>query len=827
MGQTSILATTALALLATAATAQTATTIDPAPAASTPAAAPEAATAAEPAVATLLTDPNATAAVTVTRFFADDLAVRGVRDTSRLLDYIPNAASANVPGSGAANFNIIRGLGTTETLGAVDPAVGTSIDGVYLTRQLANNFAFFDLDRIDVLRGPQGTAFGKNVSGGLIDVRLKTPGDRLAGYFEGGYGAYQAREFRGSLDIPFTPGIAVKLTGYYRDNHGVAINSTTGERNNGLEQAGVRGAVRLTLTDRLSWNGAVAYMRNDGENLPTFDCDPRNPANCSGRFLTSGLRTAYDAARPSPFAALGVTGRKANFGLASFTDTVVATSDLKWESEAFTVDVITGNATTKAKSGVDYADGRTFANAAVPIPAVTGYASGGYSELSDTRDHQFSNEVRVGGALFADRLQYVAGAYYLDEGDTTDFATVLTTPVVATVPAGPRILADRTLRTTTRSTAGYLQVDARLTERLTLTGGVRYTDEYKTFRIADNRPACQITPVPAMCLSDANLRPPVAGGTVAIPTAQSTRIWTPRASIDYQLDHVLVFASATRGFTGGGWNARALTPGGLLPFDAQRVWTYEGGIKTDFFDHRLRIAATGFYLDARGLQTTSANFDPVTGLAFTSANTGYRNRGVEVEATVAPFRGLNLYANLGYQNDGYRVSDTLAPSAYGAKAVRQQQADCRAQRAAGRVPLSSGNANAPDCGTGIVDTNGDIATPAFTPSFTAAVGGSYDYPIPAAGIILEPSANAVYRSSSETGTANASVFSGSNFIGGSRSKSRTLVNAALAMKTDDNNWVLSAECNNCLDRSVVDASIGTTSTLNPPRTWLVRAKRAF
>jgi len=787
-----------------------------------------------PAVAATVPDAPAPDATTVTSLSTDVLAQRGLVTTRDVLDYVPNAVSAAFPGIGAGNIDYIRGLGTTSAAPTAGAPVTTSIDGIFLPRQSANSFGFFDITGVDVRRGPQGTTGGANSSGGSVNVHLAEPGDRLAGYFEGGYGSYERREFRGSLDIPFGTDIAIKLSGFYNDDHGYGINSTTGQRSDDSNGAGVRGALRINVTDQLSWNGSVAYLRNDADNFATSDCDPRNPANCKGRFLTSGLRQGYDMAHPSPFTALGVTGRKAGFGAQDYADTTLATSKFLWAGDGFNVAFITGYVDLKQKYAADLTDGRAVPSVATPFPAATGYTAGGFTTLSDGASHQFSQEIRLDGKAFGGFLDYVVGAYYSDEGDTTDVADVLTTAAAPAPRGNPGVLADRTLRTTTKSTAGYAQVDANLTDAFKLTAGVRYTDESKTLGVSDNRAGC------LNCLNTASL---VSNG-IAVPFSQSTKLWTPRVAASYQLPGVLVFASATRGFTGGGWNTQSITPQALLPYAASRNWTYEGGVKSDLFDHRLKVGVTGFYIDASDVAVPATGVDPASGaLSYTTASAGMRNYGAEFEATANPFKGLNLFANLGYQHARYRVNGSTGADRFGTKAIAQQQADCRAELAAKRVPGAPFVDNAVDCGSGLVAADGSLARPVYTPDYSAAVGGTFDYAIPAAGIILQPGGSVIYRSSFETGAANASLYSGSvtggsgitypatpfggALIAGSRAKSYVVANAALALKTDDNNWVLSIECNNCLDRNYVASSLGTVTYLAPPRTWLFHAKRTF
>ncbi len=789
--------------------------------------------------------------IAITAFSAETLSNRGIATPLQLIQYVPNLFGSNNTGLGSANAYYIRGLGNTETIASFDPPVGTYIDDIYMSRQNGNNFAFFDLDRIEVLRGPQGTLFGRNTTGGAVNLIMKKPGDEIGGFVEAAYGAYDKKLVRGSIDLPLSSGIQFKLSGYFQDDDGYVINTTTGERNNDSDMAGLRGAVQFKFTEQLTWNVAAAYMRNDGENLINFDCDPRNPANCNGRFATTGMVSKI-APGSSPYAGtfdagaffgggvfvpLNTTGRKAGFGMGNEVDTGLYTSNLEWAADDFTVNFITGYIDMTQKYALDFADGRGLPNVAVPVPAVTGNARGGFAIINDGRHKQFTQEIKINGKLLDGKIDYVAGFFFLDEDNKTDFADLF---------ANAFLLADRTLVNGANAKAGYVQADVNVSEQLKLTAGIRYTDEKKTFSISDNRSICAPVLL-SRCMDNANLRVSLPGGSVAIPTEQRAKLWTPRFAINFAPnDDMLFFASATRGFKSGGWNARGTAPNTLLPFDPETVWSYEAGGKTEFFDNRLRVNLTGFWLETKNLQTPSAFVDPVTGgVTFITQNfADYQNKGLELEVSAVPVKGLNVYFNVGYQDDKYKVSDTLAANKYGVKAVRQQQLDCLAQLAAGRIPLGpTGANNAPDCAAGIIDANGDIGTPVRTPEFSLAFGGSYDFAVPSAGIILTPTVNAQYRSSLETGTAGGTIFTGSitapdntvyptnpfsgDVVAGSLTEAYWQVNAALQMRTDDSNWLVSLECENCFDKQFFQSSLVNYNYLNPPRTWQVRVKRSF
>jgi iron complex outermembrane receptor protein len=778
-------------------------------------------------------DASEAEAGTVTAFPHDVLEARNITTALPLLRYVPNAVSSHNPGLGSANIYYIRGIGSTETLSTFDSPVGTFVDGIYLGRQGANNIGFFDIERADVRRGPQGVLFGRNTSGGAIDIALARPGDKLAGFLEGGYGSFGRKETRGSVDVPFNAGISVKVSGYYSDDKGYVRDTTTGARLNDGDRAGLRGAVQFKPTDQLTWNLSAAYMRDDSDNLLNFDCDPANASRCKGRFATTGLpENGLGVGTLFAGTTTPVSGRKGNFGLGNRAETQLYTSQIDYDFGGALLSLITGGAKQKQRYAIDLADGRALPTVANPVLAVQGYARGGYTILNDSDHSQFSQEVKLDGKLFGDAFDYVVGGFYYHEDDTTDFADVLTT---GTGAAGTsNVLADRIIRTKTNAKAGYAQLGANLGERIRLTGGVRYTDETRNFSISDNRANCGAAP----CLTDGNLG--------LIPNRQRDKIWTPSASATFKAtDDVSLFVSASRGYTSGGWNGRATTAAGLTPFGAEKVWTYEGGAKTHFLDDRLRVNLTGFYLDTNNLQVASASLDQLNGgIGYATRDVGFRNKGAELEVVAMPVKGLTLHAEAGYQDARYKIAGGLLPDAYGLKSVRQQQLDCTAELAARRVPLApAGINNAPDCAVGIVDANGNIARPVRTPKITVAAGASYDYAIPAAGIVLQPSATAMYRSKSEVGTANNSLFTGSatsglgavyaanpfggDFISGSQVRSFVQVDGGLSMRTDDGHWTIAVECQNCFDKAYVQSTLGNYSYLSPPRTWLARAKRVF
>jgi len=770
--------------------------------------------------------------IAISAFSADQLQAQGVTNTLQLGQYVPNLVAQTNTGIGSANAYFLRGLGNTESIATFDPPVGTYVDDIYLSRQNANNLSFFDVERIEVLRGPQGTLFGRNTTGGAINVILREPGEVFGGFAELGYGSFNRVMGRLSVDLPITSGLAIKLSGYYQDDEGYARNVTTGERVNDDDGWGARIGVRAELSDNINWVASYAHIVNQGENLVNFECNPAAPSECDGRYVTTGLRQRPDG---SIFRPIGVQGRKADLPLGQESATNLITSNFEVGlGEDFTLNLITGYVHIDQQFALDFFDGRGGPSIANPIPPVRGFARGGFDIINDGQHAQFTQEIKLNGSLFDDRVKFVAGLFYIDENNVTDFADTFTLS-----PALSIVLADRIVRNTTSSIAGYVQADFRVTDALTLTAGIRYTDETKTFAITDNRLSCNDGSVETTCLDTRNLR--AANGAV-IPDEQTARLWTPRFAASYRPnDDLLLFASATRGFKSGGWNARSTAPSQLLPFDPEVVWSYEAGFKSDWFDRRLRLNVTAFHLDVEDLQTISGLINPTTGaIVFLNRNfAGYRNRGVEVELSVNPIPGLSLFANGGYQDDEYVIDlDTPAFDEFGVQSVPAQQAACLAALAAGRVP---GGPNTAACAAGIVTATGAIATPVRTPDFTFALGASYEAQL-GGGLRLIPSVNASYRGDQEVATSNFTIFSGAitgtngtfpanpnggDVIVGSRTDAAWLVNASLTFAGRDDKWRLSIECSNCFDESFFQNALANYSYLNPPATWMARARLNF
>ncbi len=634
----------------------------------------------------------------ITAYTADQLERLQVTETLDMTKLVPNFIGHNNTGLGSANTYSIRGLNNTETIATFDPPVGSYVDDIYVTRQNANNFTLFDVDRIEVLRGPQGTLFGRNTTGGAVRVILKKPQEELGGYVSGGYGEFARVELKGSIDLPVTENFLTKVSAYYIEDDGYSSNQTTGEDINAQNGWGIRGHALWNITDALSWDVAVDAMKDDHINILNFK-------QGGGRVSNTGLDS-----RSSNLSGLPISGEKRNYPLQNETESLNLSSVIDWQvGDIGSLSFITGLRDLDQRFALDFFDG----------PPPTGL----FVIANDGNHKQFTQEIKWTGQL-GDPIQYVAGVFYIKEENTTDFADITTF-------GPPSVNADRTLKNDTEALAGYFQTDITFAEDFTVTAGIRYTDEEKTVEIESN-PTLPCDPnVDINCLSTVNV---VNAG---IPTKLTEQIWTPRIALNWATsDSMSLYVSATNGFKSGGWNARATAAGLFTPFTTEEVWSYEAGIKSQWLDDSVRFNVNLFFTDATNYQLPSGQEDPNnpgTIVFQTGNNADLENSGIEVELVWSPTDELTLFANGGIQDAKYK---NINPD------ILDQQQDC----------LNNGNR----CGQSIVDADGNIADPVRAPDYTLNLGFNYVYPL-TSNLELVPSAYTYTVGSHNVGTAGLPI----------------------------------------------------------------------
>ena len=526
-----------------------------------------------------------------------------IDDTLDLINVVPNLFGGNNTGLGTANMYYLRAQGNDESISTFDPPVGTYVDDVYITRQNVNNVALFDVERIEVLRGPQGTLYGRNTTGGAISVVMKKPSDTMQGYVEAGAGNWGKTMVRGSIDLPLSENVLTKFSAYYVDTDGYLENRTDGKDYNEADLTGIRAALRWLISDSMTWDIAVDGGKSEVANIHGFlDGDDRYSLSVLGSGLPMG-------------------GGMSDYG--NEVDTLNITSNLAWDAMGGTANLIFGSRSIEQDFLLNFPFSLDF------FPD--------FFIIDNQGEHDmYSAELKWSGDIMDGRAFLQTGVYYMDEDNTVDFVDYLDLAAVG-VPAPPSTafltLADRVLSNTTESFAVYAQADIKIGNNGTLTLGARYTDEEKTVDFQGT-------------VNSAGM---LAAG---IPLSQSEQEITPRIAYAHKFtDNLMMYASATNGFKSGGWNARGSSSAALQAFAPETIWSYELGMRGDWMDGRLRTNITMFYSDLEDLQTTSATPD---GQFLTTNAGGLEVPGIEAEITALPTDNWQIFAALGWQNAEYQ-----------------------------------------------------------------------------------------------------------------------------------------------------------------------------
>jgi iron complex outermembrane receptor protein len=552
----------------------------------------------------------------------------------------------------------IRGLGSSvvavsQANDGLEPGVGFYVDQVYHARPATAAFDFVDIDRIEVLRGPQGTLFGKNTTAGAIHIITRAPTFDWQAQGEISYGEYNFFQVRGAISGPLVADrLAFRVSGLVTRRDGVLHNFTTGTDQNTLDNQSVRGQLLWKASDALTFR-----LTGDWSNFKS-EC-------CTQVYLRTGT-SLRPAARQFPALAAGL----------GYAPPSLNAYDRLTDIDArLAVDTNEGGASLVGDWDLGYAT----------ITSVTAWRFWNWNAANDrdytglkiqlqqgipSRQDQISQEFRM--ASNGDGpLGYVWGLYYFRQVITGRPISIygptaaywLIGPSTGTPPvAVPSNLLDgygqdgRT-RFAADSYATFGEVNWKATDRLTLTGGLRYTIEHKVGDFSTTVSGGLQTTVPALVNAKLSiLRPQTYGAR------DDSGDLSGRGNISYQVsDGIFVYASYARGFKSGGINMSG------LPLNAQsqpvlstavvrpeRNTTYEGGLKTDLFDRRLRANLTGYYTEVRDFQATLVDSTQTVALrGYLSNIPKVTVKGIEADAIAAPAAGLQLRASVAYTDGKY------------------------------------------------------------------------------------------------------------------------------------------------------------------------------
>jgi iron complex outermembrane recepter protein len=547
--------------------------------------------------------------VAITAISGEELTAQGAVDLTALQSKTPSLTLQIARGSNSTLIGFIRGVGQQDPLWGFEPGVGLYVDDVYVARPQGAVLDIFDVQRVEVLRGPQGTLYGRNTIGGAIKYVTNKLGNDFSGKVRASYGAYNQIDLLGQVTVP--------------------------------------------LGDKLSIGGAVAMYKRDGfgKNLTTgvdqYDKDVI-AGRISAEFTPSEnifVRLAADKTvdKSNPRHGTRLVG---NSGIASFAPTVSiydTRAGIGDDNKVMTQGVsLTGefglSDTLTFKSITAYRDGHTdtlidFDNTAAPVLDIPAFYD----------DRQFTQEFQL--LIEGDRLQGVAGLYYLDARASGAFDTVLGLANLTTATSG-------TVKT--KSYAAFADFSFDLTEQLKVSAGLRYTKDDKTGTVYRQ--------------NYTGIRSPLFGNTAAVPGLVRTNYTnsrdfnklTPRFSISYQpSDNANIYASYGKGFKSGGFDMRGdavFTPTTVNGYAPETIDSFELGFKSAFLDRKLFTNIALYKSKYKNQQVTIQVPNIITGgIASFVDNAGRGNiSGVEVEIRAVPSPNFSMNAAVGYTNADYK-----------------------------------------------------------------------------------------------------------------------------------------------------------------------------
>ena len=609
--------------------------------------------------------------VAVSVFSDVDLEQRRISNTADLTHFVPNVqfdAVASESGGGASTQVAIRGIGQTDYVLTVEPGVGVYLDGVYISKSVGSLLDTVDLERVEVLRGPQGTLFGRNTIGGAIVLTSKSPSAEPELGFDATVGEFDRFDAKSSVSGPISDALRVRFSGAYqrRDGHVdrvTASGSHTGDTQGAREALSGRLVAELDLSSSLratlSLDGSQINEQSPGQVLVRAD-ENAAFAGLYNAFVPGGqcLSSAGEArlANANCFnsqwvrsiASLETTNSGANH---SDTDVWGVGLTLDWAVDAFDVRSIT------AHRNVDV-------DLAQELTASPAY----YNEIGQRIDlEQFSQEFQISGNAWNERATYLAGLYYLKEEGQQAFPVDLT---LVQFLSGGAIDND--------SYAAFGQLTYRVTDAFSTTVGLRYTEEKRRFSPQQSMVGYTAqTTVPGFVN-------PIAGafgppGTPLFPPGWYERTGdslTPSLTFDYRFTpQVFAYATYSEGFKGGGFVMRYFPP--VIPAPGtdpdtiigyakpETAKVFEIGLKTELFDRRMRFNVAAFVTDYEDLQLTF-NVDPdgagpIGAFVPVLANAGEaRMKGVELDAQLVATDWLRFDLSAGFLDAEYRSFSDLA-----------------------------------------------------------------------------------------------------------------------------------------------------------------------
>ncbi|GLV26859.1 TonB-dependent receptor [Sphingobium sp. TomTYG45] len=577
--------------------------------------------------------------VAVTAMSGELLDRLNIRDVVATAQFTPNLGISQQPASITAASVFIRGIGNASPSAVSEQGVGIYLDGVYIARSAGAVFDLVDLERIEVLRGPQGTLFGRNSVGGAVQLISRKPAGHAGFEGKAGYGSFDDWYARARFDTGYIAGTPIKASVSYmhrqRDGYFDNVLAPSNQDPGALNSEAVTAAVQGDFGD-LTVNYGFDYNRRTG--IPAFfqvvnaTDDVRNYFGASPLFGGSSFQIGADGLRkgeqqpaldlngnPTFAVKARVYGHALTLNYQLIPELAIKSITAYRSYRQDGANGLSGNGTLRGftLSPILFVDGTVAPTGVQPVTPYDGYTT--------QRQHQFSQEVQLLGE--AGEFKYVGGAFYFSEKSSEANYQQLTF-VLPGGDAGVNLSPLQAFSGKARSYALFGQISYTPEgSGLELTGGVRYTRDKKWLTLAGD------------------VQPNLDGQV-------SYRNLSWLASANYRLRQDLMgYVRVSSGFRAGGINPSASE---INVFAPEKVVAYEAGLKGEWFDHMLRTNLSAFYVDYRDLQISQflAGTGGATSAIVNAGRVAYR--GVEAEITAIPVRGLTIDASLGYTSPKYK-----------------------------------------------------------------------------------------------------------------------------------------------------------------------------
>lgn len=763
----------------------------------------------------------------VTAVTQEQLTRANVTDASRLDQLAPGLV---VGRSGTDLRPAIRGV-RTENVGAnADPTIGFFIDGVYQSRPSQALAGFVDLDRVEVLRGPQGTLFGRNTYGGAINLVTARPNDdEVEGAADLLYARFNRVRASGFVNAPVSNGLSFRLAGAFDRADGYVKNIGPGNDLGNNREYYIRPSLRLE-TGPIDWVIRGQYWRQTGSPIGAFGYKSRGTmidttvlsatnrggslgANALPVFVNSRVRdgvpdvNGFDIGVPilSPY-------------VIDFDATARLKNEMKQANSDLSIDLGSNIALRSITGYVDWYSFRSIDNDFSPFPIAV--------DTNVTKARTFSQELQLVGGQGSSFEWIVGGFYYNDRIRETFFndqnnaypapgsPAASGPPFQATTPTAAPFPLTRNDSITpvsvrTRSYAGFAQATYRLTDTFAITGGIRYTQDKKRY-------ARQLLSAPNLTL---------ASGVTAPFTQQNQRAsfdkWTYKVGLEFKpAEDSLLYAQVSTGFTSGGFNGGTFTNNGVVtplpPFAPQTIRAYEIGSKNRFANGMVQLNASVFYNDLQNLQVQSQVPFGGTVLSITGNAGQARSYGAEIETVIRPVPELRIGLNATYLNAQYKRLLLNNP-------FPNPVLTCNATTQGAPIPLRVGTLRCVNPGGSTFVTQVDLkgATIPYSPKWTAQVSVAYDLDTNIG--TFTPSVQSLFNSGYFNTDFNTLI---------DRQSSFTKTDVRLTWISVDKRFTLQAFVENLENQAINQRGVfGANQSLNasyaPPRTYGVSAGVRF